>query len=374
MKVEILKENLKTSINATEKVAGKNLSLPILDGVLINASGSFLNLVSTNLETIISSWVLAKIIKEGKVVVPAKIFSSYISSLPGDKVVIEADKQSLRIKCDNFSTQIQGYDSSDFPIIPKFINSDCLEIDGEKLYQGLSCVVGIASPSQSRPEISGIYFSFSGNNLKLAATDSFRLAEKNILLDQSIKKEHSFILPQKPAMEIINMLEKTKESVRICFSNNQAMFEVSIREVKHPRAQIISRLIEGEYPNYQDIIPVKFKSVVSLKKDDFLNQIRIASLFSGKTNEVSLLIKSEEKIMEIFSASPDIGENKSSMNAGIEGESLRVSFNYKYLIDGILNIKSSEINFCVSREDGPCVIRPVGDFSYTYVAMPIKPL
>lgn len=374
MKIEILKENLKTGIGMVERVASKNLSLPILDGVLISAEDSFLNLISTNMETTVSLWILAKIIRIGRAVVPARFLSSYISLLPDEKITIETDKQSLRVKCNNLSTQIQGYDPADFPIIPKFINSDCLEIESEKLYRGISCVAGIASPSQFRPEISGIYFYFSKNNLKIAATDSFRLAEKNILLDQPVKKDYSFILPQKPAIEIMNALEKTGTIIKLCISNNQVMFEVPMKETKHPQIQIISRLIEGEYPNYQDIIPTKFKSTFTLKKDEFLNQVKTAALFSGKTNEVSISIKLEEKAVEVFAASPDIGENRSTIAAKIEGEGMKISFNYRYLIDGISNIKSSEINFCASKEDGPCVIRPVGDFSYTYVAMPIKSL
>lgn len=374
MKIEILKENLKTGIGAIERVANKNLSLPILDGVLMSAEDSFLNLISTNMETTISLWILTKVIRGGKAVVPARFLSSYISLLPDEKIAIETDKHSLRIKCNNLTTQIQGYDPADFPIIPKFINLDCLEIDGEKLYQGISCVAGIASPSQSRPEISGIYFCFSKNNLKIVATDSFRLAEKNILLDRPVKKDCSFILPQKPAIEIMNILEKTKTTINLCLSNNQAMFEIPMKETKHPQAQIISRLIEGEYPNYQDIIPTKFKSTFTLKKDEFLNQVKTSALFSGKTSEVSILIKPEEKAVEVFAVNPDIGENRSNVAAKVEGEAMKISFNYRYLIDGISNIKSSEINFCASKEDGPCLIRPVGDFSYTYVAMPIKSL
>lgn len=372
MKVEILKENLKNGLNVVEKIVGKNLSLPILNNVLIDIEDSFLNLISTDLETSIKIWILTKIIKKGKVVVPAKFLSSFVSSLPNEKIIIEAKEQNIYIECGNFKTQIQGYNSEDFPIIPKFDNEEFLEVDNKKFCFALAQVIDVASISTSRPEISGIYFSFSKNIIKMVATDSFRLAEKSIYLETPIKKEYSLILPQKPAREIINILEGKEGLLKIYFSNNQILFEFPMAEVKHPQIQITSRLIDGEYPNYQDIIPTKFKTTITLKRDEFLNQVKIASLFSGKVNEVKLLVYPDKNEIEVFSKSQDLGENKSNLSVKISGEPVDVSFNYKFLIDGLLNIKSSEINFSISKEDGPCILKPVGDDSYLYMVMPIK--
>ncbi len=372
MKIEILRENLKFGINITERVVGKNLSLPILDNILINTEDSFLNLTSTDLETVIKLWILSKIIQKGKVVVPAKFLSNFISFLPDEKIVIESKGQNLYIESKNFKTQIQGYNPEEFPIIPEFKNLEYLEIDNKKFCQGLSQVVNIAALSQTKPEISGIYFYFSKNNITIAATDSFRLAEKNIPLENSNKKEYSFILPQKPAKEIINILEDKEGILKICFSANQVLFDFPMKEIKHPAIQITSRLIEGQYPNYQDIIPTKFKTNITLKKDEFLNQIKTASLFSNRNNEVKFLINLTKKEVEISSQNPNIGENKSNLSAKIEGEPIEISFNYKFLIDGLLNIKSSEVIFNISKEDGPAILKPVGDPGYIYVVMPIK--
>ena len=183
MKVEILKENLKNGMSVVEKIVGKNLTLPILDNVLIDTEDNFLSLSSTDLETAIKIWMLAKIIKKGKVVVPAKFLSSFVSLLPNDKIVLEEKKQGLYIECKNFKNQIQGFNPEEFPLIPEFKDVEFLEVDSKKFCQGLSQIVDIVSPSQSRPEISGIYFSFSKNVIKIVATDSFRLAEKNITLE-----------------------------------------------------------------------------------------------------------------------------------------------------------------------------------------------
>ncbi len=372
MKIEILKENLKNGLNIVERIIGKNLSLPILDNVLIDTEESFLVLISTDLETAIKLWVLTKIIKKGKVVVPAKFLSSFTASLPNEKITLEVKGQNLYIECKNIKTQIQGYSPEEFPIIPELSDGENLEIDSQKLCQGLSQVIDITSPSQTRPEISGIYFSFSKNTIKIVATDSFRLAEKNITLTNLIKKERVFILPQKPAREIMNILESKEGPVKIYFTNNQVMFELGMQETKHPQIQITSRLIEGEYPNYQDIIPNKFKTRVTVKKDEFLNQVKTASLFSGKINEVKVFINAGKNEVEVSAKSADIGENTSTIPVKIDGDSIEVSFNYKFLVDGMQKIKSSELLFEISEKEGPCILRPVGDDSYLYVVMPIK--
>jgi len=372
MKIEVLKENLKNSLSVVEKIVGKNLSLPILDNVLINTEDNFLNLNSTNLETAIKIWVLAKIVKPGRAVVPAKFLSSFVSSLPNDKIILEQRGQGLHIECKNYKTDVQGFNPEDFPIIPEFKDAQVIEIDNKKLCQGLSQIVDIASISQSRPEISGIYFNFFKNSVRIAATDSFRLAEKNITLDVAVKKDFSLIIPQKPAKEIINILAEKDGKTKIYILPNQVMFEFLMKEFSHPEVQIISRLIEGEYPNYQEIIPTKFKTEVVLKRDEFLDQIKTASLFSGKLSEVKIKINPNKKEVEIFAQDPEIGQNQSSISASCQGEPMEISFNHKFLTDGLARIKSSEVSFSISSQEGACLIKPVGDVSYTYVVMPIR--
>jgi DNA polymerase-3 subunit beta len=376
MKVEILKENFKNNLGAVERIVGKNLTLPILDNVLITAEDNFLSLSSTDLETAVKTWTLAKIIKKGKIVIPAKFLSNFVSLLPEDKISLEAKDQNLLVECKSFKNQIQGANPEEFPLIPEFKDAEFFEIDSQKLIQGMEQIVDVASPSQARPEISGIYFVFSKNIIKIVATDSFRLAEKTITLQEPVKRDISFILPQKPAKELITVLsglpEESGKKVKLYFLPNQTMFEVAMKEINHPKIQIVSRLIDGEYPNYQEIIPTKFRTKVVLKRDEFLNQIKTASLFSGKINEIKIKVDPAKKEVEIFAKDADIGESQSAMQAKIEGEAIEASFNHKFLGDGLQNIKSSEIVFEFSKEDGPCIIKPVGDVNYIYVVMPIK--
>lgn len=374
MKVEILKENLKQGLGIMERSAGKNLSLPILNNVLLSAEDSFLNLTSTDLEMVVKLWILSKVVQRGSAVMPTKVTFSFISSLPNEKVTIETKSNNLYIESKNFKTQIQGFSPEEFPIIPKFKEIESLTIQNKNFYQGLSQVVAIASSSQNKPEIAGIFFSFSKNKLTIAATDSFRLAEKKLTLEGAAKKEYSCILPQKTAKDLVSILEGKEGILTISLSENQVLFEFPMEDIKHPQLQVTSRLIEGQYPNYQDIIPSEFKTKMMVKKDEFLNQIKMASLFSNRNNEIKILVNPEKQNIEIFSQNPTIGENKSSLEAKVEGVAIEVSFNCKFLIDGVQNIKSSEILFNISKEDGPSVLKPVGDESYLYVVMPIKPI
>jgi len=372
MKVEVLKENLKKGLSTVERVIGKNLSLPILENVLIKTEKNFLHLAATDLETAIKWWSLSNNKKTGQTTVPAHFLSSFVSFLPKKKVELIKKDNNLLVKCDNYKTQIQGNDPEEFPIIPEIKNPQEVEINNKEITQGLSQITEIASKSQTRPEISGVYFSFQNKTLKIVATDSFRLAEKTISFKKSIKKPQSFILPQKAAQETINILGGLEKDLKLMFSPNQVLFEYPMEETSHPQVQIISRLIEGEYPDYQEIIPDKFQTKITLNKEEFLNQIKAASLFGGKINEIKIKTDPKKGKVEISAQDPDVGESKSSLSAEIKGKSLEVSYNHKFLSDGLNNIKSSEVLFNLSSEDGPSVLKPVGDKSYLYVVMPIK--
>ena len=377
MKVIILKENLNNGLNIIGRVAGKNLTLPILNNILISTEKNFLNLSSTDLELGIKYWSLGKIDKEGSITVPAKILSSFISLLPEKKITLEAKNQILHIDCENYKTQIKGLDAQDYPIIPKIEDENPIELNIAPFCEGMAQVVDFTAPNQVRPELSGVYLNFQKDRLQLSATDSFRLAEKTLYFETKINREYSFILPQKTARELVNILSEQKGKLRLYFSTNQILFEYPMAETPHPQIQIISRLIEGEYPDYQGIIPKKYEAQISLSKNDFLNQVKTASIFSGKSNEVKIKTTPKKPALEILAQNPELGENRSSLDAKINysaeaNKEMEVIFNYRFLVDGLLNIKSSKVIFELNGEEGPAVLRPEGDTNYLYVVMPIK--
>ncbi len=372
MKLKINQLKLKEGVGIVEKTSSRSTSLPILKNIIIRAQKNIINISATDLEVGIQWWGLAKIEEEGEVVIPASILSSFINFLPNKTVTISSSKNNINIECEDYKTQIKGFSPDDFPIIPNISEKNSVTINISNFCKSLSQIADIPSFSTTRPEISGIFFSFNNNKLKIAATDSYRLGEKIIPLNNSIKENFSFILPQKAVKEIINIFGEKEGEIKIVSGNNQVLFELLMTEISHPRIHFISRQIEGEYPNYEEIIPKKNQIKAILDKNDLINQIKAAGIFSGKVSEVIFKINPGNKKIEITSQNPESGEYSSFISGKIEGKKEEVSFNYKYLIDGLSSIKDSEILFEINGSGDPGVFRPVKESDFLYIVMPIK--
>lgn len=374
MKITILKEKLKSGISTVERISGKSLTLPILDNILLSAEKNFLNLVSTDLEIGIQWWSLVKTEKEGKIAVPAKVFSNLISFLPEKPIELEVEGLNLKIKCDNYQTTIKGFNPEEFPIIPKVGEGESVAIKTKDFCDALGQVVDVASFSSVKPEISGIYFLFQKNLLTVTATDSFRLAEKKLYFKTplNISKDYSFILPQRTAREIINIFGGKEEEIRIYFSSNQLLFETIMAEAKHPSVQLVSRLVEGEYPNYQEIIPQEYETKVVIPKNDSANQIKLASLFSSKINEIKIKVDPEANKIQVLSQNSDVGQFESFLTGAVEGKSCEISFNHKFLLDGFNNLKSPDIILELNGSNRPGILKQKTGTDYLYLVMPIK--
>lgn len=372
MKLIILKEKLKEGINIVEKIALKTLTLPILQNTLFKAEKNFLRLSNTNLESGVTWWSLAKIEEEGQICLTTRFFSNLLNFLPNKPINFDVKDFLLSLECENYRTKIKGLNPEDFPIIPQVKEGQIINIDPQEFCQALGQILTIPSPSLVRPEISGIFFSFQNNLIKMVATDSFRLAEKKLFIKTNLSEEISLILPQPAAKEIVNIFGEKSGEMKIYLSPNQIFFESMMLEIPHPQIQFTSRLVEGEYPNYQEIIPKKYETSVLISKEEFLNQVKIASLFSGKINEVRLKIDSQKEKIEISSQNPDLGEYRSEFGGKIKGKEISISFNHRFLIDGIQGIKTKEVLFELTDEEGPAVLKPAGAEDYLYVIMPIK--
>jgi DNA polymerase-3 subunit beta len=365
MQIICLQENLKQALNITERIIGRNLTLPILNNILLTTENNKLKISSTNLEIGINCWIAGKIKKEGSITVPAKLISEFVNNLPNKKIELKDKDNQLYLKCENFKATLKGLSAKDFPIIPKIKDKPLIKIKGEILRTNLAQVVEMASSSESRPEISGIYMKFNKDLIKLAATDSFRLAEKIIHQGQLEGTDKSIIIPQRTIQELIRILGEKETEVEIVLSSNQILFDLGY-------AQVISRLIEGQYPDYQQIIPKDFKTQVILNRNELINSIKIASLFSGKINDIKISVQPKKSLIEILAKDIDIGENKSQIEAKIEGKEVEIAFNYRYILDGLNNIFSDKVVLGLNNSSNPVVIRPVGDTSYIYLVMPIK--
>ncbi|MBZ1348495.1 MAG: DNA polymerase III subunit beta [Candidatus Nealsonbacteria bacterium] len=398
MKITILKEKLKTGINIVERAVSKSLGLPILNNILIAAEKNFLNLIATDLEMGIKWQSLAKTEEIGRIAVPSRVLSSFVNFLPDKPIILETKQTSLKVICGNYQTLIKGFNPEEFPLLPVISAEEKISVQSNVFCQGLGMVNNIASYSSTKPEISGIYFLFQKNLITLVATDSFRLGEKKIYLSPgavNLSKDYSFILPQRTAKEIINIFgekqgEKQREKQRekqeglsIVFSPNQVLFESPSAQTaaafpQTPQTQIVSRLIEGDYPAYQEIIPKKYNVRLFFQKKEMINQIKLASLFSGKNNEVKIKIDSSKNRLEVFSQSPETGEHYGFLPVKIEGSFKEISFNYRFLLDGLLSLASSSLEkedeavLELSGPEKPGILRAKGDDKYLYLAMPIK--
>ncbi|MFQ6049448.1 MAG: DNA polymerase III subunit beta [Candidatus Paceibacterales bacterium] len=372
MKITILKEKLKEGVVVVERISQKSLALPILQNAFFEAKKNFLKLSTTNLESGINWWGLAKVEKEGQICLPTRFFSTLLNFLPNKPLSLEVKDSILSLECDNYQTKIKGLSSEDFPIMPQIKEGEIINIDTPNFCQALNQILNIPSSSMARPEISGIFFSFQNDVIKMVATDSFRLAEKKLFLKTRLPKEYSLILPQSAAKEIVNIFGEKDRELKICLSPNQIFFEYMMAEVSHPQIQFTSRLIEGEYPNYQEIIPKKYETRLQIQREEFLNQIKTASLFSGKINEVKLKIDPKGEKVEVSSQNPDLGEYKSSFGGEIKGKEVSISFNHRFLIDGISGIKSKELIFELTNGEGPAALKPIEAEDYLYIIMPIK--
>lgn len=370
MKLVILKNNLKTGLDIVGRAIGSNLNLPVLGSVLIKASGNQVQLSATNLELAITRNVFGKVVEAGAVVVPYSTLSSIVSNVVSERVHLERTKQgNLEFKTDNYTATIQGIDEKEFPIMPKIEKKSAgIEIDTPAFKDALTRVVIAGEATELRPEISGVLFTGEESSLKMAATDSFRLAEAKILGKQVRMKEKGLFeatVPIKTSQELTRVIEDDEETIALYLENNQALFETD-------NTILISRLTEGNFPDYSPIVPKKIETKVIIKKEELINALKLASSFASRSNDVRIKIK-DKKVVEVYSSDNAVGENSYLIPAKIEGPATESIFNWKYLLDGVRAVSGKEIMIGLNGEDKPALIKAVNDDSYFYILMPIRP-
>jgi len=381
MKIICTQENLSRGLSIVSHVSSKSTNLPILNNVLFTVEKNTIKLSATNLEIGIHCHIRGKVEKEGMYTVQAKLLADYINLLPKERVDIEVledgNSSYLHIQCKNYSTKIKGLPASDFPLIPKIEKKRIYKCDLEDLRVSLSQVVFAVSINESRPEIGGVFFHFQGDGLTLAATDSFRLSEKR-LMSNSVRsaqgKDMKIIVPSRTIQEVFRVLGGYKDQsdienvdmVEIAISENQILFSVG-------NIEITSRLIEGHYPDYKQIIPKDFVTEVYMKQQEFVKAVKTASLFTRSgIYDVSLECLPDTKELVVRSGNSQIGENESRISAEVTGKKNSIILNYRYLLDGLQNINSDEVQFCIIDNTNPCVIQKKDSPDYMNIIMPIK--
>ncbi len=373
MKISCTKENLSGALSLVSGVTGKNINLPILNNILIRVNDNKVEFVATNLETAVIVVVRAKVEETGSFTVPARTLTDFVNLLPNETIDFSVKESELLVKCGKSATKIKGTSAEDFPVIPAIPNGKGYLVEAVLFKDALNKVLPAVAKNDIRPELSGLFAFFDTENkqLVLAATDSYRLAEKKLKLEQG-DVEMKIIIPARTALEINHLLvsvgnsEGSEKNARILIGDNQMV-------VLFNNAEIISRLVEGQYPDYTQIIPKEFNTTVTIDTQKLVKEMKASGLFTTTgVNAVSLGLKPKQNLMEISSVSSQTGEYNSELEVEVKGEENTVLLNNRYVLDGLNNFNTSETSLKINNGDSACLFAPKGDESYLYIVMPIR--
>lgn len=364
MKIECSVEKIKNAISQVERITGKNLTLPILNSILLIASNKSLKLRSTNLSLGIEIEIPAKIEKEGTLAISGSVLNAVFSNISqNENIFLEKQNENLLIKTKKSQIKLKSQPHEDFPTIPTVIGTS-FEIESKKLIDGIKSVYYSSSISDIKPEISSVFIYTKEDNLIFVSTDSFRLAEKRVKV-KGLQEILGILIPFKNIGEILKVFGEFQGVIKVCFNKNQISFSSD-------NTYLTSRIIDGIFPDYRQIIPKDALTEVVVLKQDLLNALKLSNVFSDKFNQVNLKILPKEKVFELSSANNDIGENKTYLDTVVNGENIELGFNYKYFLDCFQSISTDSLSIKLSGTSHPIVISPVSDSSFTYLIMPMN--
>lgn len=383
MKFSCTQENLNQGLAIVSHIAGKNVNLPILGNVLIKADDKALQFLATNLEIAVKCTVRGKIENQGEFTVPSKLFADYVSLLPKDRVDVALAGNAFTVACGTYQTKLNGIPASEFPLIPTIDPQKRFTMKVADLKKAVGQVLFAVAPNESRPEISGVLFKFAPTNdgmeLILAATDSYRLAEKTVAVDKgastAISEPMSVIVPARTVSELMRVLGVFKDgldnptSIEMQISDNQIQFV-------YDTVELVSRTIEGKYPDYRQLIPERFETEVVVSRDELSRAVKTASLFSRTgLNDIHLTFTPDSSI-KLASTNSQTGEHAVQLEGAITGKGGTITVNFKYFLDGVNNLGQEML--VVQMIDGmsPCLLRGYVDNAvsedYLYIVMPIR--
>lgn len=364
MKAVCTKKNLNQGLNFCSRIIGGGTTLPVLNNILLRTENGRIKLSSTNLELAIHTWVGGKVEEEGDITVPAKLINEYINNIPAEQVTLSSKNQTLYLEGERAKSHIKGLSSEEFPLIPQVMEKVFTQTPGGELTRSLKDVAFAASFSETQPEISGVLFNFQNSQLTLAATDRYRLAETKVQLKQPVQEGRQVIVPARSAAEAARILSE-QENVEIYLSEGQIMFRT-------PETEIISRLIDGSYPDYQQIVPKNFTTEATLARNDFVQALKAVSLFASENNNIEIVIGEQKNQVLLKSQSAQTGDSEVFLEADLNGPKNSVIFNHRYLLECLNSLNDEKVILKMIDSTSPAVIVPSGRDNYLYIVMPIK--
>jgi DNA polymerase-3 subunit beta len=373
MKVSCLQENLAKGLSVVGRAVSPRSTLPVLGNVLLATDAGRLKLSATNLEVGINCWIGAKVEEEGAITVPARTFIDLVNALPPERVDMElvVRTQTLNLNAGRSEANIKGIDAQEFPLVPVPEGEGGIPIETEVLRTAVSQVAFAAAADESRPILTGVLAKFEDTGLTLAAADGFRLAVRSVVLPQSIPDPFSIIIPSRALTELVRVSGEQEDPIVITVTptRNQVLFQLT-------DIVLVSQLIDGNFPDYRQIIPPDSTTHTVMDTATFLKACKTALIFARDAAHITRLhVKPGTELspghVVVSATSAETGDDVSELDASIEGEDVEIAFNVKYLIDVLSVAGTPQVALDTTTSSSPGVIRPVGEVDYTHVIMPM---
>ncbi|MEO8571944.1 MAG: DNA polymerase III subunit beta [Chloroflexota bacterium] len=369
MKLSVMQENLARGLSVVSRAVSNRSTLPVLANVLLKTEDAGLKLTATNLEIGITYWVPGKIETDGATTVPAKLLTDLVNSLPaGDRVDLDLQPGDvLHLKCGRFETHVKGIDAEEFPAIGAAGERPTTRIAQNVLRQALAETAFAAASDEARPILTGVLAKFEGDKLTLAAADNYRIAVKTIPILDAVP-ETSVVIPARALNELARILADVDDPVEVVLAGgrNQILFHLD-------GIDLVSRLIDGQFPNYQQIVPQSHTTRAILDREELLRAVRPAALIAHESaNIVKLQVSADGEPGITVSANAEVGDHVGQVEAAVEGDGTTIAFNARYLADVLTNVTADQFALELNGPLSPGVFKPVGDDQYIHVVMPVR--
>ena len=372
MKVTSLQENLAHGLAVVGRGVSTRGSLPILGNVLLRTDAGRLRLTATNLEVGINCWVPAKVEDEGAITVPAKLFIDFVNSLPPGNIELSLNvrTKTVHLKSGPYEANIKGMEAEEFPIIPQIPDKPTTRMEQAVLRRMIAEVAFVAATDDSRPVLTGVLTTFSGDMITMAAADPYRLSVRHGKLLDRVDPPVEVIIPAKSLLEVVRVLQGTDDAAVDIFvtpSKSQVIFHTD-------EADLMSRIIEGQFPNYRQVIPSTSTTKIVARREELLEATRLASYFArDAANMLRFQVDpTGDPSLVITANAAEIGDNTGRVDASVEGQATTIAFNSRFVADALSSLSAPEIALELGGPLAPGVVRIVGDDSYLHVVMPLR--
>jgi len=366
MHLQCAQEQLLRSVQTVGRAISPRASMPILGNILLEASKNDVRIAATDLELGIEARFQSTVQEDGSVTLPARIFGDIVSNLPVAPVdiIVEEGEAKAIISCDTVKFEIVGLPSADFPVMPTESGDILVKVDGGLLRTMIRQTSFAVSSDETRPFLTGVYMVFEGNTGQLVATDGGRLALRRAKISGASRGKIAAIVPNKTMTELVRVLGSTEGDVTIASQDNQLVFSL-------PTLRFVSRLIAGQFPNYEQVIPKEFKQRIKVGTERLLRGVRRASITARDSANVVRLTASGGTLT-VSSNTPDVGKAQEDIAVEVEGEAIPVAFNAKFLMDALGNMDAAEVTLELTGPLSPGALRPVDHADYIYVLAPVR--